>query len=178
MLEMDMDWFCEEVYDRFKYDSWEYDFDDIDDVVSSPERLQEFLGDICWVEDYDFQQLADAVKEVYALSNSPALCYYDGRDNGYDVCLELSKNHTMWELEADEWSDREDSDYWYLVEVARRDFEKQTGTECLLLGRSGRHVCVEDNYKNAKRYFELCDLQRDLEDRVINQFNEEHGGNV
>ena len=89
MYDMDMDWFCNEVYEILKYNRWEYDFDGIDDVVSSPENLQDFLGDLCFVEDYDFDQLANAVKEVYALYESPALVRYDGSDDGYDGCLEL-----------------------------------------------------------------------------------------
>lgn len=170
MYEMDMDWFCNEVYELLKDNDLEYYYDSIDAVVSSPDNLQDFLGNLCFVEDYDFNQLAKAVEEVYALYNSPALVRYDASDDGYGVCLELSDNHTLWDIDTPDFDDEE---YCFVVESARKQFEEVTGVECFLVGRSGRHVCVEDTFDNATRYFELCDVQRDLEESVINTFNKE-----
>ena len=59
--------------------------------------------------------------------------------------------------------------YTYLVNAAAEKFERITGVPIYLLGRSGRHVCVELNKENAKRFDELQDVQEKLEKEFIDE---------
>lgn len=90
--------------------------------------------------------------------------YYD---NGVSY-LELHQNRTCWKLENDKKSD---DDYLFLVEEAIKMFKEKTSVEIFLLGRSGRHVCVQDIPENSKRYIKLEKLSLELEKWVIEQFN-------
>ena len=98
--------------------------------------------------------------------------------NGYGPeYIQLSEERTIWKLdrldrhasdaEAEEW------DFYYqsLVDEACDKFEQKSGVEVFLLGRNGRHVCVEDTDQNRRRYRSLCNLQMKLEDWVVNKFN-------
>jgi len=90
--------------------------------------------------------------------------YYDG-GRSY---LQLHDNRTLWKCtnEANSLDEFE-----FLVEIAIQDFEERAHEPLLLLGRSGRHVCVEDKLSNSRRYQWLRKIALDLEDGVINQFN-------
>ena len=90
--------------------------------------------------------------------------YYDHHKS----YLELHDNHTIWDLENENKTDEE---YLVLVEEAVQFFELRTETPLFLLGRSGRHVCVEDNYKNSKRYQWLKRVALELEQNMIDTFN-------
>ena len=89
--------------------------------------------------------------------------------------IQLSDNH-MWDFETLE----NDDDYWNklafeqneLLETAIRDFERTTGVEIYMEGRSGRHICVENNIFNAFKYEELCETQQSLEKWYIEQVNQ------
>lgn len=87
--------------------------------------------------------------------------------------IELSDNHTLWQIENDKFpsDDYAAEEYNTQVESALEDFKAETGVELLLLGRSGRHACVELNYQNALKYSELAGKQNELEQRVINAMN-------
>lgn len=59
--------------------------------------------------------------------------------------------------------------YTDMVNAAAEKFERITGVPIYLLGRSGRHVCVELNKENAKRFDELQDVQEKLEKEFIDE---------
>ena len=100
--------------------------------------------------------------------------YQDGYGPEY---IQLNDEHTVWKLdrldgnasnsEAEDW----DAYYYSLVNEACEKFEQKSGVEILLLGSSGRHVCVEDTDQNRRRYRSLCNLQMKLEDWVVREFN-------
>lgn len=59
--------------------------------------------------------------------------------------------------------------YTDMVNAAAEKFERITGVPIYLLGRSGRHVCVELNKENAERFDELQDVQEKLEKEFIDE---------
>lgn len=91
---------------------------------------------------------------------------------GNTVYLELHRNATERELN----NPRLDAEQGYslynaLVRWAIYEFEHRTGIEVYLLGRSGRHVCVEDTPANSRRYQQLKRLALQIERAVIADYN-------
>lgn len=91
----------------------------------------------------------------------------------YKKYIELSDNHTLWQIDNDKFpnDDSAADEYNSQVEAAFETFKDETGVDLLALGRSGRHICVELNYENALKYSELVDKQQELEDEVISAMN-------
>ena len=90
---------------------------------------------------------------------------YDGK--GY---IELSDNHTLWDFDFElDKSESEIFEITYCNEVnkAAEIFEQETGIELFYLGSSGRHVCIIDNFENARLYASLQEIQKCLESEVI-----------
>ena len=94
--------------------------------------------------------------------------------------LELHANSTF--NDARIWGLPDDHDfdydfYGHLIEIAVDSFQEGSGVEVQLLGRSGRHVCVEDTLENRDQYEELRDLALHLEQRVIDGYldHPDHG---
>ena len=90
--------------------------------------------------------------------------YSDGRQ----TFLELHSHQTAWKLENE---DKTDEEFNFLVDVATEAFESKTGITLYRLGRSGRHICVEDNSENSKNYRTLERLALKLEEWVVRSFN-------
>lgn len=82
----------------------------------------------------------------------------------YDGLLELSDNHTLWEIDA---PDFDIEMYWEDVSRLAENFETETGVKLYFEGRSGRHVCVENTLSNAFQYDALCELQQRYEKTLI-----------
>lgn len=89
----------------------------------------------------------------------------------YDGKIELSDNHTIWDIEGD----FDMGEYFGTVADAVEEFEEITGEELHLLGRNGRHVCVDFTTENMLNYEYLCETQKDLEQGVIDEMSIEHG---
>lgn len=53
---------------------------------------------------------------------------------------------------------REDAegDWDFALECAIRDFNERHAVTLYTLGRSGRHICIEDTPRNRRRYSSLC----------------------
>jgi len=86
--------------------------------------------------------------------------------------LELHRNHTMWRLNNENLSYQDSEElYTALVLQAIDEFENKTGVNVYLLGRSGRHVCVDDTAENSKRYNYLKKTAKKLENLVVEKFN-------
>lgn len=90
----------------------------------------------------------------------PRIAIYEGK-------LELSDNHTLWNIDKGISED----DYIRIVDGAAEDFEAETGEQVYLLGRSGRHVCVDLTPKNLLNFDELQKKQEELEKQVIADAN-------
>ena len=99
------------------------------------------------------------------------------KDNIYNYdwkkYIQLGDNHTLFKIENDKFpsDDYAAEEYNNQVEFACEEFEEQTDVKLLLLGRSGRHACVELNYDNALRFEELQKIQAGLEQQVIDNMN-------
>lgn len=91
-----------------------------------------------------------------------------------DVYLQLHDHHTMWRLDnkCDALTEYElEMLYCDFVNSAVEEFKFRTGVEVFLLGRSGRHVCVEDTPENSRKYHYLRRRAEKLENKVIESFN-------
>lgn len=85
----------------------------------------------------------------------------------YEGCLELNKNHTFWKLDTD----KSETEIYIILEDKLAEFEQKSGVEIFALGRSGRHICIENTFENALNYYKLKDLQEKLEEEFIEQVN-------
>lgn len=92
---------------------------------------------------------------------------------GNENYLELHRNATERELDNPRVKSAEEATALYndLVLWAIYEFEHRTGIGVFLLGRSGRHVCVEDTPANSRRYQHLKRLALKIERTVIADYN-------
>lgn len=101
--------------------------------------------------------------------------YYSEGGYGSEY-IQLSDNHTLWQIDglenatSEDYTDFDDL-YELLVDQACDKFKEKTGVEIYCLGRSGRHICVEDTPQNRRRYRSLCNAQSKLENWVVNEYN-------
>ena len=121
-----------------------------------------------WDKEFDtHQEFADYAEDVYELMHDI---------NFYQNMIELSADRIDFEtidvtkLTSEQRNDLETTTQMYLDDACKK-FEKKTGIDIWLEGRSGRHVCVENTLKNAIRYDELCDLQKELKNEYIEKVN-------
>lgn len=112
----------------------------------------------------DYKEYARIVKWSFKLKDKLSGNLYNELS-----LLQLSDNHTLWEIHPKKDIDGET--YWMLVEHKCKEFEKITGVEVFTEGRSSRHICVENTLENAYRYDELCRVQERLEQELIDEIN-------
>lgn len=139
----------------------QYIFDEYKENGQAP-SYEYFINYIMDIPEEEFNQAVSKVNNV--VDNITTYTNDDGTDY-----IELSDNSTVNQLDN---PNKDMEDYNILVDVACKEFEEQTGTELYLLGRSGRHVCVELNYENAKNFESLASKVSELEQGVIDSFNE------
>ena len=87
--------------------------------------------------------------------------------------LELSDDRILWNVRMNDDSDYESWDV--LVKNEIRKFMTQFGVPVYVLGRTGRHVCVEDSKSNRDWYRRMRDYVNDAQKRMIAGWNDEHG---
>jgi hypothetical protein len=83
--------------------------------------------------------------------------------------IELSDNRVLGSIAM-----INDSDYevWNkLVESEIRRFMVNFGIPVYVVGRSGRHVCVEDNRNNRKWYQRMVDYVKETQDKMVDAWN-------
>ena len=142
-----------------------YLFDEGDkDYLPDYEEFNDYTMDIS-------KDLFDKAKEraLEALTNLAEHQYYDS-DGGYGTVLELNDNHTIWELNNENKSYEE---WASIVNSKQAQFKADTGVDLLLLGRMGRHACVEPTYDNCINFTYLQETQEKLEQEAIDEFNAE-----
>lgn len=91
----------------------------------------------------------------------------------YDGMLELHDEHTFWKLQND--TIQEEITFEELVLIMDKYFEmfkEKFNTELYRLGRSGRHICVEDNDWNRRHYKSMQNYALKLEKMFVDEFNE------
>lgn len=158
-------------------------------ISGSQELYDDTLSDFIyrWYREEDnFPTYEDVVEEYAAycskdecqnivneLSNVVDECEYYGENNR--SYLQLHDNHTLNQINVPDtsmYTDAEIDDMYYqLVDSKIAEFEEETGQELYFLGRSGRHVCVEDTADNVLMYAELRDIAERLEAEVIYDMN-------
>lgn len=90
----------------------------------------------------------------------------------YENCIELSDRHVMWDMNNSHLSDKEaETAYNILVQDCISEFEDIYGTRLLLLGRSGRHVCVENTPNNRKSYCRMQTTVKRQQGWLAKRFN-------
>ena len=87
--------------------------------------------------------------------------------------LELSDDRILWNVRMNDDSDYESWDV--LVKNEIRKFMTQFGVPVYVLGKTGRHVCVEDSKSNRDWYRRMRDYVNDAQKRMIAGWNDEHG---
>ena len=142
-----------------------YLFDEGDkDYLPDYEEFNDYTMDIS-------KDLFDKAKDraLEALTNLAEHQYYDS-DGGHSTVLELNDNHTIWELTNENKSDEE---WASIVQSKQAQFKADTGVDLMLLGRMGRHACVEPTYDNCLNFTYLQETQEKLEQEAIDEFNAE-----
>lgn len=88
-----------------------------------------------------------------------------------DRYLELHDHHTVWKINKDfNWDD-----YNLEVHLYRLNMEQHfKDLTVYILGRSGRHICVEDTPINRRRYKCLVAYAENLEKILIDYFNNDY----
>lgn len=85
--------------------------------------------------------------------------------------LELHDHHTIWSINKEFGCNA----YSDAICCARMDMESYfKDLKVYYLGRSGRHVCVEDTPVNRRRYQVLVEYAEKMEQKVIDYFNNEY----
>lgn len=101
------------------------------------------------------------------MANEIEIKIYYSEDFKRDM-LELSDRRVLWNITCDNF----DEDlYWISAESAARRFMTQFGVPVYIVGRSGRHVVVEDNRENRKWYRRMVEYVREKQDELIEAWN-------
>ncbi len=138
---------CLSIYQRGQYEFSEF---------PTYEEIVDTYDDRITKKDYN--------KVIKTINNLPDLKFYMSDGIAY---LQLSDEHTLFRID----SGIDDVSYNLLIEDAAEAFESKTGVKIFGLGRSGRHICVKNTPENILRYEELCDIQSELEQKVIDIAN-------
>ena len=150
---------------RYIYDETTYDVDRDGSISNINFPEYDYFND--YIMDTDKKRFDEAVEKLKNVLNSVKL-YNDSDGSG--IYLELSDNHTMYDLNDNGKSEEE----WYsIIDSKSVEFENETDVPLKFLGRSGRHVCVDLNLKNIINYNELKEVQERLEKEAIAEFNDE-----
>jgi hypothetical protein len=84
----------------------------------------------------------------------------------YRDYIQLHDNRTIWNCNK-----YNDDVYNQLVVEAISEFEASMGVKVYLEGRSGRHICVEDNPHNRQQFINMRRRALFLEKQVISAMN-------
>ena len=135
------------------------------------------VTDVSWDEDYDQLYMYDPygeyddVKLFYDTQVYPfveALKKVKFYDNGHEMLIELSDNHTMWDITNEEI---DEVIYWEVLQEYANKFEQETGVELYTEGRSGRHICVDFDVYDVLYYDYLKEVQERLEKEFVDELN-------
>jgi hypothetical protein len=127
-----------------------------------------YMMDDFYEEFRNSRELKNMVEEMYDL-----LCdvkFYHG-------LLELSDDRIEFEkvdfskLDTNQINDIECTRQM-LLDNAIKKFESKTKIDICLEGRSNRHVCIENTLKNALKFDELRQLQKEIKEEYVEKVNE------
>lgn len=90
----------------------------------------------------------------------------------YEKYIELSDAHVCWKLYNPRLNaEQSETVYQFLIDTAWRKFKEIYGTRFCMLGRSGRHICVENTPKNRQNYCRMKRTIERLQKEMIKTFN-------
>lgn len=99
--------------------------------------------------------------------NARANNLYYSEELGKEM-LELSDSHTYWKIKGN-------IDFDFYLQVcndAVENLSSKYNTQFYMLGRSGRHICVENTSQNRRRFKSLVKAVIKKENEIISYFNE------
>ena len=132
-----------------------------DDPKYAEYMLDEFIDEFT-----DFDEATNVIGELFERIHE--MSFYN--DNG-KLYIQLSDAPVEFGIDTRQFTNDELNQLNITCQVYLDDictkFKDDTEVEVLLLGRSGRHVCVESNFSNAARYDELCEVQQKLKKKYI-----------
>lgn len=90
----------------------------------------------------------------------------------YENCIELSDRHVLWDIHNASIKEEDFEPYYqYLVDVCSNEFRDIYGCDFYMLGRSGRHICVEDTPANRQSYCRMKRTVERLQNWMIETYN-------
>lgn len=152
-------------------------YEDADFNINRYGELESF--EVMAYEDYngyyrdcteaDFEEAKKYLEELL-----DGVKYYEGK-------LVLSDNETANDIDYQAMTPpkpNEVDDFWVVYEMiysqALENFEQETGVEIYGLGRSGKHICVDDTFVNLTHLEELKNLQQKweewLKDEIVKHY--------
>lgn len=87
--------------------------------------------------------------------------------------LELNDNHTLYNIEVPEGKQLDLETYQAIVDLGLQSLEEKINTSVYALGRSGRHICIDDTFNNLVNYSQYQTEQKECEAWVIQQVEKE-----
>lgn len=93
--------------------------------------------------------------------------------NWYNNCLQLHDHHTFWRIKVpiDEY------ELLCVVSEYLQRLENQYHNLTIYqLGRSGRHICIDDTPVNRRRYQAVQNKAEELEEELIEYVNNNYKG--
>lgn len=123
------------------------------------EDLIEYLSTQYTYSDSSITHAVDVFLKIMDLFDSATMMY--------DKYLQLNDEPVLNYIESNV-----DEDTYYDVAFDYiREFERESGSELYTFGRNGRHICVRFNAKNLQEYYDLYTLQRELQEKMIEDLN-------
>lgn len=155
--------FKETIYEvaEYLYNESEQDLDYIPEI----EDIQDRVNEDC--DENMYNKAVDIVRNI--IEN---ITYYE---YDYKKYIQLSDNHTMYELNDD--VEMTADQYSSLVDIFLQQLQDEINIDIYALGRSGRHICIDNTFDNALNYNGYVQAQRKYEQEMINYINQEYGNN-
>lgn len=144
---------------EYMYDESEQDLDYIPEL----EDIQDTINEDCNEDMYN--EAVNIVKNIIE-----SIEYYE---DGRDKFIQLSDNHTMYELNSD--VEITFDQYSSLVETFLQRLQDEINVTVYALGRSGRHICIDNTFDNALNYNKYVEAQSKYEQEMIDYINENFG---
>lgn len=116
----------------------------------------------------DFRELQDTVEEICELLRD--VKFYHGLLELSDDMIEFEKVDFS-KLDTNQINDIECTRQM-LLDNAIKKFESKTKIDIQLEGRHNRHVCIENTLKNALKFDELRQLQKEIKEEYVEKVNE------
>jgi len=119
----------------------------------------------------DCERIVEDINNFYKYASYAYGDYetYYNEDDGMNY-LQLSDEHILWDVNVEPENFNEEK-YNRLCQEALERLKAKYNTEFFMLGRSGRHVCVEDTLDNRVEYDDMAADVKAEQKELINKLN-------